>query len=55
MIYVFVKRLKLPKTTTTEEVGHCFRITGRTVMRLYGLMTVVYNYYYDNLPTSKPI
>ena len=32
MLYdIFVKRLKLPKTTTAEEVGHCFGITGRTV------------------------
>jgi len=33
MLYnIFVKWLKLPKTTTAEEVvGHCFGITGRTV------------------------
>jgi len=28
---IFVKQLKLPKTTTAEEVGHCFGITERTV------------------------
>jgi len=32
MLYdIFVKWLKLPKTTTAEEVGYCFGIAGRTV------------------------